>query len=193
MAPMGADYSFELISIETYAPNIFDIINFSQAVCSMASLQIKNSSSRLSLTIFSSFLIEQSPAKRVQQLILFDCDWQKDQFNITNSAVPSYLMIKFRKYIIYYVLQKNMYYVLTHTNRKKWIHRRFSQFSKSTKNAFLPVFELTSDSLMTIWVEPHQFPSHQSILLIQGPIHEIFAEKIRELAFFKNLEFLDMK
>ena len=28
---------------------------------------------------------------------------------------------------------------------------------------------------------PHQCPSHQSILLIQGPIHEIFAKKFREL------------
>jgi hypothetical protein len=49
---------------------------------------------------------------------------------------------------------------------------------KNTKNAFLPVFELMSDSLMTIEVEPHQCPSHQSILHIQGPISEIFTKNI---------------
>ena len=37
---------------------------------------------------------------------------------------------------------------------------------------FLAVFELLSDSLTAIF-EPHQCPSHQSILLIQGPIHAI--------------------
>ena len=41
----------------------------------------------------------------------------------------------------------------------------------------LPVIELMSDSLTAIKVEPHQCPSHQSILLIQGPIHEIFTKK----------------
>ena len=35
---------------------------------------------------------------------------------------------------------------------------------------------------MTIWVEPHQWPSHQSILHIQGPIPEIFTKKYWELA-----------
>ena len=38
---------------------------------------------------------------------------------------------------------------------------------------FLPVLELMFDSLTTIQVEPHQCPSHQSILHIQGPIPEI--------------------
>ena len=33
---------------------------------------------------------------------------------------------------------------------------------------FLAVFELMSDSLTAIYVEPHQCPSHQSILLTQG-------------------------
>ena len=51
---------------------------------------------------------------------------------------------------------------------------------------FLPVFELMSDSLTTIWVEPLQCPSHQSILLTQEPIHEIFTKKYWELAELEN-------
>ena len=42
---------------------------------------------------------------------------------------------------------------------------------------FLAVFELISDSLTAISVEQNQCPSHQSILLTQGPICEIFAKK----------------
>ena len=49
---------------------------------------------------------------------------------------------------------------------------------KTQKMHFFPVFELNSDSLMTIWVESHQCPSHQSIVLTQGPIHEIFMKNI---------------
>ena len=51
---------------------------------------------------------------------------------------------------------------------------------------FLPVLELMSDSLTAIQVEPNQCPSHQSILLTQGPIQEIFAKKFQELAILKN-------
>jgi hypothetical protein len=53
---------------------------------------------------------------------------------------------------------------------------------------FLPVFELMSDSLMTIKVEPHQCPSNQSILLTQGPISEIFLR----IGGFENLSFFEM-
>ena len=45
------------------------------------------------------------------------------------------------------------------------------------KKCIFSVFELISDSLMAIWVEPHQCPLHQSILIIQGPILEIFTKK----------------
>ena len=44
---------------------------------------------------------------------------------------------------------------------------------KTPKMHFLPVFELMSDSLTTIY----QCPSNQSILHIQGPIPEIFTKK----------------
>ena len=37
---------------------------------------------------------------------------------------------------------------------------------KTQEMHFLPVFELMSDSLMTIYVELHQCPTHQSILYI---------------------------
>ena len=47
---------------------------------------------------------------------------------------------------------------------------------KTQKMHFLPVFELMSDSLTATYVEPHQCPSHQSILLTKGQIHEFFAE-----------------
>ena len=48
---------------------------------------------------------------------------------------------------------------------------------KTQEMHFLPVIELISDSLTAIKVKPHQCPLHQLILLIQGPIHEIFIKK----------------
>ena len=57
---------------------------------------------------------------------------------------------------------------------------------------FLAVFELLSDSLTAIYVELHQCPSHHSILLTQGPIHEIFVKKIWEWDVLENqLLFVD--
>ena len=47
------------------------------------------------------------------------------------------------------------------------------------------------DSLSTISVGPHQYPSHQSILLNQRPIHESFTKNIWELAILKNSVFMD--
>ena len=61
---------------------------------------------------------------------------------------------------------------------------------KTQKMHFLPVFELTSASLTAIWVEQNQCPLHQSILLTQGPIHEILAEIAQLLAMLKNSVFL---
>ena len=52
---------------------------------------------------------------------------------------------------------------------------------KTPKMHFLPVFELMSDRLTATKVETNQCPLHQSILLTQGPIHEIFMEKYWEL------------
>jgi hypothetical protein len=46
------------------------------------------------------------------------------------------------------------------------------------------------DSLTAIKIEPHQCPLHQSILLMQGPIHEIFTKRYYELAILKNSVFL---
>ena len=43
-----------------------------------------------------------------------------------------------------------------------------------------------SDSLTAIYVEQNQCPLHQSILLTQGQIREIFAKKFPELAILKN-------
>ena len=54
---------------------------------------------------------------------------------------------------------------------------------------FLAVFELMSDSLMTIYVELDQCPSHHAILLTQGRICEIFTKKFWELAILKNGHF----
>ena len=61
---------------------------------------------------------------------------------------------------------------------------------KTPKMHFLPVFELTLASLTAIWVEQNQCPSHQSILLTQGPTHEIFMKKYWELAELENEVFL---
>ena len=54
---------------------------------------------------------------------------------------------------------------------------------------FLAVFELMSDSLTATYIEPHQCPSHQSILHIQGPIPEIFTKNIENWRFWKTLFF----
>ena len=61
---------------------------------------------------------------------------------------------------------------------------------KTQKMHFLPVFELTLASLTAIWVEQNQCPLHQSILLTQGPIHEMLAEIAQLLAELKNSIFL---
>ena len=61
---------------------------------------------------------------------------------------------------------------------------------KTPKMHFLPVFELMSDSLTATKVETNQCPSHQSILLTQGPIHENFMKKYWELAELENEVFL---
>ena len=54
------------------------------------------------------------------------------------------------------------------------VRHKLKKRLKTQKMHFLAIFELMSDSLTTIQVEAHQCPSHQSILLTQGPIHEIF-------------------
>ena len=61
---------------------------------------------------------------------------------------------------------------------------------KTQKVHFLPVFELTLAGLTAIWGEKNQCPSHQSILLTQGLIHEIFMKKDWELAELENEVFL---
>jgi hypothetical protein len=48
-----------------------------------------------------------------------------------------------------------------------------------------------SDSLTIIEVEPHQCPSHQSILLSQGPISEIFEKKIFRIGGIEKLSFFE--
>ena len=50
-----------------------------------------------------------------------------------------------------------------------------------------------SDSLTAIYIEPHQCPSHQSILLTQGPICESLAKFFWELAILKNIVFLSAR
>ena len=64
------------------------------------------------------------------------------------------------------------------------VRHKLKKGRKTLKMHFLPVLEL--HSLTAILVEPYQCPSHQSILLIQGPIHEIFTTKFQELAILKN-------
>ena len=76
-----------------------------------------------------------------------------------------------------------------------WTGCLFSlRWSKKNQNGrlmhFLPVFELMLDSLTTIEVEPNQCPSHQLILLTQGPIHEFFMKKYWELEELENEFFL---
>ena len=60
---------------------------------------------------------------------------------------------------------------------------------KTQKMHFLYVFELMSDNIMAIQVEPRQCPLHQSILLIQGLMHEIFGKKILRIGGFEKPNF----
>ena len=62
---------------------------------------------------------------------------------------------------------------------------------KTQKMHFLPVFELTLASLTAIWVEQNQCPLHQSILLTQGPIHEILATIAQLLVVVEKLSFFE--
>ena len=48
-----------------------------------------------------------------------------------------------------------------------------------------------SDSLTAIWVEPHQCPLHQLILLTQGPVHEILAVIAQLLGVVEKLSFFE--
>ena len=56
---------------------------------------------------------------------------------------------------------------------------------------FLPVFELMSDSLTATKVETNQCPSHQSILLTQGPICKILATIAQLLGVVEKLSFFE--
>ena len=56
---------------------------------------------------------------------------------------------------------------------------------------FLAVLELISDSHTAIYVKPYQCPSHQSILLTQGPICEILATIAQLLGVAEKLSFFE--
>ena len=71
------------------------------------------------------------------------------------------------------------------------VRQKLKNSLKTQKMHFLSVFELTSDSLTTIYIEPHQCPSHQSILLTQGPIHEILAAIAQLLVVVEKLSFFE--
>ena len=70
------------------------------------------------------------------------------------------------------------------------VRHKLTNGLKTQKMLFLPVLGLMSDSLTAIYVKSHRCPSHQSILLTQGPIHKIFTKKYWELAILKNVVFL---
>ena len=55
---------------------------------------------------------------------------------------------------------------------------------------FYSIFELTSDSLMTLYVERLQCPLHQFILLSLEPIPKIFGKKYWEFVELENEIFL---
>ena len=59
--------------------------------------------------------------------------------------------------------------------------RKLKNRQKMIFLCFQAIFELMSASLTATWVEQNQCPLHQSILLTQGPIHEIFIKKYWEL------------
>ena len=61
---------------------------------------------------------------------------------------------------------------------------------KTQKRHFLAVLDLMSDCLTAIYVKQHQCPSHQPILLTQGPIHKMFMKKYCKLVELANEFFL---
>ena len=70
------------------------------------------------------------------------------------------------------------------------VWRKLKNSLKTQKMHFLPVFDLTSVSLLAVKVEPHQCPLHQLILLTQRPILEIFAKRKLRIWGVENLSFL---
>ena len=60
---------------------------------------------------------------------------------------------------------------------------------KTQKRHFLAVLDLMSDCLTNIYVKQHQCPSHQPILLTQGPIPEIFMNNFWKLEVLKIIFF----
>ena len=69
--------------------------------------------------------------------------------------------------------------------------RKCKNSLKTQKMHILPVLDLMSDSLTAIQVEPYQCPLHQSILLTQGPIHEILAVIAQLLGVVEKLSFFE--
>ena len=70
--------------------------------------------------------------------------------------------------------------MLTNFHGCEAVRHKLKNGLKTQKRHFLAVLDLMSDSLTTIYVKQHQCPSHQPILLTQGPIPEIFMKKYRE-------------
>ena len=80
--------------------------------------------------------------------------------------------------------------ILLNLHGHEAVRHKLKNGLKTPKMHFLTVFELMSDSLTAMLVEQNQCPLHQSILLSQGPIHEILAEIAQLLAKLKNSVFL---
>ena len=70
------------------------------------------------------------------------------------------------------------------------VQQKLKNTLKTPKMHFLPVFELMSDSLTATKVETNQCPSHQSIILTQGPIQQVFTKNIENWRSLKRLAFL---
>ena len=67
--------------------------------------------------------------------------------------------------------------VLLNLYGREAVRHKLKNGLKTQTRHFLAVLDLMSDSLTTIYVKQHQCPSHQPILLTQGPIPEIFMKK----------------
>ena len=65
-----------------------------------------------------------------------------------------------------------------------WPWGRPTKAQKQSKNK--------KKSIMAIKVEPHQCLSHQSILLIQGPIYEIFTKKSWRIGDFEKFSLFEL-
>ena len=128
----------------------------------------------------------------------FSWEWTKNtlkenpKLNFSNCQLSIFFP---KRFIDWFLGEKDqsmwMALILVNLYSREAVLHKCQNSLKTPKMHFLPVFELTLASLTAIWVEQNQCPLHQSILLTQGLIHEIFMKKYWELVELENEFFFE--